>query len=48
MYFIPAFQFIKKRSVGNKDQKLVSHYLKMGYFIGYYIDVPLKMYGKFG
>ena len=32
----------------NKDQKLVSRFLKIGYFIGYYTAVPLKMYGKYG
>ena len=35
-------------SARNKDQKLVSHFLKIGYFIGYYSAVPLKMYGKYG
>ena len=32
-------------SARNKDQKLVHHFLKIGYFIGYYIAIPLKMYG---
>ena len=32
----------------NKNQKLVGRFLKIGYFIGYYTAVPLKMYGKFG
>ena len=35
-------------SARNKDQKLVGHFLKMGYFMGYYTAVPMKMYGKFG
>ena len=35
-------------SARNKDQKLISHFLKIGCFIGYYTDVPLKMYGKYG
>ena len=35
-------------SARNKDQKLVGHFLKIGYFIGYYTAVPLKMYGKYG
>ena len=32
----------------NKDQKLVGRFLKIGYFIGYFTAVPLKMYGKHG
>ena len=28
--------------------KLVGGFLKMGYFIGYYTAVPLKLFGKFG
>ena len=35
-------------SARNKDQKLVGRFLKIGYFIGYYSAVPLKMYGKYG
>ena len=35
-------------SARNKDQKLVGRFLKMGYFIGYYTAVLLRMYGKFG
>ena len=35
-------------SARNKDQKLVGRFLKIGYFIGYYTAVPLKMYGKYG
>ena len=35
-------------SARNKDQKLVGRFLKIGYFIGYYSAVPLKMCGKFG
>ena len=34
-------------SARNKDQKLVGGFVKMGYFIGYYTAVPLKMYRKF-
>ena len=33
-------------SARNNDQKLVSRFLKIGYFIGYYTAVPLKMYGN--
>ena len=35
-------------SARNKDQKLVGRFLKIGYFIGYYSAVLLKMYGKYG
>ena len=35
-------------ALGNKDQKLVGRFLKIGYFIGYNTTDPLKMYGKFG
>ena len=37
-----------EHSARNNDQKLVGRFLKIGYFIGYYTAVPLKMYGKFG
>ena len=32
----------------NKDQKLVSRFLKMGYFIGCDTAVPLKLHVKLG
>ena len=35
-------------SARNKDQKLVGRFINIGYFIGYYTAVPLKMYGKYG
>ena len=35
-------------SARNKGQKLVSRFLKIGYFKGDYTAVPLKMYGKYG
>ena len=40
--------YICTYSARNKDQKLVGRFLKIGYFIGYYSAVPLKMYGKYG
>ena len=43
-----AYLDIGTHSAKNKDQKLVGHFLRIGYFIGYYTAVPLKMYGKFG
>ena len=43
-----ALLFKNYNSARNKDQKLVGRFLKIGYFIGYYIAVPLKMYGKYG
>ena len=39
---------VTNTSARNKDQKLVGRFLKIGYFIGCYIAVPLKMYGKYG
>ena len=35
-------------SARNKDQKLVGRFLKIGYFIGNYTAVLLKMHGKYG
>ena len=34
-------------SARNKDQKLVGHFLKIGYFYRLLITVPLKMYRKY-
>ena len=35
-------------SARNKDQKLVGRFLKIWYFNGLLITVPLKMYRKYG
>ena len=35
-------------SARNKDQELISCFLKIECFISYYTAVPLKMYGKYG
>ena len=35
-------------AINSARNKLVSRFLKIEYFIGYYTAVPLKMYGKYG